>query len=48
MIYKTFQERKKMSKKISSLFLTKGVPGTHDTKMLHKCIKNLKAGRTKK
>ena len=40
--YKTLQERKKMSKKISNLFLTRGVPGTHDTKMLFKCIKNLK------
>ena len=37
--YKTFQERKKMSKKISNLFLTRGVPGTHDTKMLLQCIK---------
>ena len=40
--YKTLQERKKMSKKISDLFLTRGVPGTHDTKMLFQCIKNLK------
>ena len=31
-----------MSKKISKLFLTRGVPGTHDTKMLFQCIKNLK------
>ena len=31
-----------MSKKISTLFLTRGVPGTHDTKMLFQCIKNLK------
>ena len=46
--YKTLQERKKMSKKISSLFLTRGVPGTHDTKMLYKCIKNLKANKIKK
>jgi len=40
--YKTFKERKLMAKKISSLFLTRGVPGTHDTRMLHSCIKNLK------
>ena len=45
--YKTLQERKKMSKKISSLFLTRGVPGTHDTKMLLQCIKNLKNNKFK-
>ncbi len=39
--YKTFDERKKMSKKVSSLFLTRGVPGTHDTKLLFRCLKNL-------
>ena len=37
-----------MSKKISPLFLTRGVPGTHDTKMLYKCIKNLKKKNLKK
>ena len=46
--YKTLQERKKMSKKISDLFLTRGVPGTHDTKMLFQCIKNLKINKFKK
>ena len=40
--YKTLLERKKMSKKIKSLFLTRGVPGTHDTTRLFQCIKNLK------
>ena len=40
--YKTANERKKMSKKVSSLFLTRGVPGTHDTRMLYNCIKNFK------
>ena len=40
--YKTYKERKKMSLKISPLFFTRGVPGTHDTKMLLKCIKDLK------
>ena len=40
--YKTYKERKKMSLKISPLFLTRGVPGTHDTKMLLKCLKDLK------
>ena len=37
--YKTFHERKNMSNKISPLFLTGIVPGTHDTKMLYRCIK---------
>ena len=46
--YKTLKERKKMSKKISKLFLTRGVPGTHDTNMLFKCIKNLKIDKFKK
>ncbi len=40
--YKTRRERKKMAKEINPLFLTRGVPGTHDTRMLHSCIKNLK------
>ena len=40
--YKTFKDRKKMSKNISHLFLTRGAPGTHDTKMLYKCFKNIK------
>ena len=40
--YKTLKERKNMSKKISPLFLTRGAPGTHDTKMLLKCITKLK------
>ena len=46
--YKTLQERKKMSIKICDLFLTRGVPGTHDTKMLSQCIKNLKINKFKK
>ena len=46
--YKTFKERKKISRKISNLFLTRGVPGTHDTKMLLQCIKNLKNNKFKK
>ena len=45
---KLLNERKKMSKKISTLFLTRGVPGTHDTKMLLQCIKNLKNNKFKK
>ena len=46
--YKTLDERKKMSKKISPLFLTRGVPGTHDTKLLYKCLKKLKYSNFKK
>ena len=46
--YKTLNERETMSKKISDLFLTRGVPGTHDTKMLFQCIKNLKTNNFKK
>ena len=38
--YKTLKDRKLMSKKISQLFLTRGVPGTHDCEMLYKCLKN--------
>ena len=41
--YKTYKERKKMSKKFSKLFLTRGVPGTHDTKLLFKHLKNFKS-----
>ncbi len=43
--YKTLNNRKIMSKKINNLFLTRGVPGTHDTDMLYNCIKNLKNKR---
>ena len=37
-----------MSKNISPLFLTRGVPGTHDTNMLLNCIKKLKNSKFKK
>ena len=33
---------KKMSEEVSQLFLTRGVPGTHDTQLLYKCLKKLK------
>jgi D-glycerate 3-kinase len=46
--YKTRKERRIMAKKISPLFLTRGVPGTHDTKMLFNCIKNLKKKKFKR
>ena len=40
--YKTAKEREKMSKSIHPLFMTRGVPGTHDSKMLYNVIKDLK------
>ena len=46
--YKTYKERKKMSLKISPLFFTRGVPGTHDTDLLLNCLKNLKSNKFKK
>ena len=39
--YKTFKERKELSKNKHELFLTRGVPGTHDTKLLNKTINAL-------
>ncbi len=39
--YKTANERKKMSYSVHHLFNTRGVPGTHDTKMLKRSIKDL-------
>ena len=41
--YKTPEERKKMSINIHPLFVTRGVPGTHDHKMLLNIIKKLKS-----
>ena len=46
--YKTLQERKNMSKNINPLFLTRGVPGTHNTTLLLKCLNNLKSKNFKK
>jgi D-glycerate 3-kinase len=46
--YKTLKERKIMSKKIDPLFLTRGVPGTHNTKILLNCIYKLKNSKFKK
>ena len=40
--YKTKSERIKMSRKIHPLFLIRGVPGTHDIKLINKIIKKLK------
>ena len=46
--YKTYKDRKKMSYKINPLFLTRGVPGTHDAKLLINCLKKLKKKKFKK
>ena len=46
--YKTLNERKRISKTISPLSLTRGVPGTHDTKLLSNCLKGLKKSKFKK
>ena len=46
--YKTLQERKVMSKKINPLFLTRGVPGTHSSELLLKCLNNFKSKHFKK
>ena len=46
--YKTLKQRKKMSQKISHIFLTRGEPGTHDTKLLLKILKNIKKKNEKK
>lgn len=39
--YKTLLQRKKMSKNIHRLFMTRGVPGTHDLKLLNSTFQNL-------
>ena len=39
--YKTKNQRRKMSKNIHKLFLTRGVPGTHDINLVKKCFLNL-------
>ncbi len=40
--YKTKSERIKMSKKTHPLFLTRGVPGTHDLNLINKTLNKLK------
>ena len=40
--YKTKNERLRMSKKIHPLFITRGVPGTHDIALLNQTIRKLK------
>ena len=45
--YKTKQERKKMSKVVHPLFLTRGVPGTHDVNLIMQTFNNLKKKKFK-
>ena len=45
--YKTKAKRKEMSKKIHPLFLTRGVPGTHDVSLINNTIKKLKKKKFK-
>ena len=46
--YKTHKDREKMSKAIHPLFKTRGVPGTHEIKLLKKFFIFLKRKRFKK
>ena len=39
--YKTLKERNKLSSNVHKLFKTRGVPGTHDTKLLKKTFSDL-------
>ena len=45
--YKTKSERKKMSEKDHPLFLTRGVPGTHDIQLLNNILKKFKKKKFK-
>lgn len=42
------RERVKLSSKISNLFLTRGVPGTHNLKLLKEILKEFKSNKKKK
>ena len=46
--YKTFNQRKAMAKIIHPLFSVRGVPGTHDTRLLLNCIKRLRKKKFRK
>ncbi len=45
--YKTLKERKKMSREIHPLFITRGVPGTHDTNIIKKFFYTFKKNNFK-
>ena len=46
--YKTKAERRKMSKKVHPLFFTRGVPGTHDHKIIYEFFKKIKSKKFSK
>ena len=46
--YKTRKERLALSKKTHPLLMTRGVPGTHDTKIISKFFKGVKKNKFKK
>jgi len=46
--YKTRKERIRLSKKIHSMLLTRGVPGTHDIKMMLSFFKKVKSTKFKR
>ena len=46
--YKTFKDRKKMSRQIHPLFETRGVPGTHDINMIKNFFIRIKKKKFKK
>lgn len=45
--YKTYSERLAFSKKIHNLFITRGVPGTHDVKFIKKTFRSLLVNKFK-
>ena len=45
--YKTFNERNMMSKQIHPLFKTRGVPGTHDTRLINFFFHNMRKNKFK-
>ena len=46
--YKTRKERRSLSKKVHPMLLTRGVPGTHDVKMMSNFFKKTKSKKFKK
>ena len=46
--YKTLKQRKVMAKIVHPLFSVRGVPGTHDTRLLFDCIKRLRKKKFRK
>ena len=46
--YKTLGQRKKMAKIVHPLFSVRGVPGTHDTRLLLDCFKKLRKKKFRK